>query len=83
MENRLLANFPYWNPDSEIVTSGERSPGSIGVEGKQQKKSKNYTKNALRVADNAMIEGACIHREARRWSNVEGEEEEKISGKQK
>ena len=41
-------------------------PGSIGVEGKQQKKSKNYTKNALRVADNAMIEGACIHREARR-----------------
>jgi hypothetical protein len=27
---------------------------------------KNYTKNALRVADNAMIEGACIHREARR-----------------
>ena len=37
-----------------------------GVEGKQQKKSKNYTKNALRVADNAMIEGACIHREARR-----------------
>ena len=58
-------------------------PGSIGVEGKQQKKSKNYTKNALRVADNAMIEGACIHREARRWSNVEGEEEEKISGKQK
>ena len=41
-------------------------PGSIGVEGKQQKKSKNYTKNALRVADKAMIEGACIHREARR-----------------
>jgi hypothetical protein len=40
-------------------------PGSIGVEGKQQKKSKNYTKNALHVADNAMIEGACIHREAR------------------
>ena len=41
-------------------------PGSIGVEGKQQKRSKNYTNNALHVADNAMIEGACIHREARR-----------------
>ena len=66
----------------EILDYGT-SKNSIGVEGKQQKKSKNYTKNALRVADNAMIEGACIHREARRWSNVEGEEEEKISGKQK
>jgi hypothetical protein len=41
-------------------------PGSIGVEGKQQKRSKNYTNNALHVADNAMIEDACIHREARR-----------------
>ena len=28
--------------------------------------SKNYTNNALHVADNAMIEDACIHREARR-----------------
>ena len=41
-------------------------PGSIGVEGKQQKKSKNYTKSALYVAGKAMIEDACIHREARR-----------------
>jgi hypothetical protein len=41
-------------------------PGSIGVEGKQQKKSKNYTKSALYVADKVMIEEACIHREARR-----------------
>ena len=58
-------------------------PGSIGVEGKQQKKSKNYTKSALYVAGKAMIEDACIHREARRWSNVEGEEEEKMSREQK
>ena len=41
-------------------------PGSIGVEGKQQKKSKNYTNHALYVANKAMIEDACIHREARR-----------------
>ena len=41
-------------------------PDSIGVEGKQQKKSKNYTKGASYVADRARIEGACIHREARR-----------------
>ena len=41
-------------------------PGSIGVEGKQQKKSKNYTNHALYVADQAMIEDALIHREARR-----------------
>jgi len=41
-------------------------PDSIGVEGKQQKKSKNYTKRALYVADKALIEDACIYREARR-----------------
>ena len=41
-------------------------PDSIGVEGKQQNKSKNYTKGALFVADKARIENACIHREARR-----------------
>ena len=58
-------------------------PDSIGVEGKQQKKSKNYTKGASYVADNAMIEGACIHREARQWSNVKGEEEKKMSREQK
>ena len=58
-------------------------PGSIGVEGKQQKKSKNYTKGALYVADKALIEDACIYRESRRWSNVEGEEEEKMSREQK
>ena len=58
-------------------------PDSIGVEGKQQKKSKNYTKRALYVADKALIEDACIYREARRWSNVEGEEEEKMIREQK
>ena len=41
-------------------------PGSIGVEGKQQKKTKNYTKGASYVADRAMIENACIKREGRR-----------------
>ena len=41
-------------------------PGSIGVEGKQQKKSKNYTKHASYVADIALIENACIKREALR-----------------
>ena len=40
-------------------------PGSIGVEGKQQKKSKNYTTGALHVADKARIENACINRELR------------------
>ena len=39
---------------------------SIGVEGKQQKKTKNYTKGASYVADRAMIENACIKREGRR-----------------
>ena len=41
-------------------------PGSIGVEGKQQKKSKNYTKHASHAADKALIEDACIKREALR-----------------
>ena len=41
-------------------------PGSIGVEGKQQKTSKNYTKHASYVADKALIENACINREALR-----------------
>ena len=58
-------------------------PGSIGVEGKQQKKSKNYTKGASYVADRARIENACIKRELRHWSNVKGEEEEEMSREQK
>ena len=41
-------------------------PGSIGVEGKQQKKSKSKTQWALHVAGRAMIEDACKKREARR-----------------
>ena len=41
-------------------------PGSIGVEGKQQKKSKNYTKHALYHANRAQIEDACIRGEALR-----------------
>jgi hypothetical protein len=41
-------------------------PDSIGVEGKQQKKSKNYTKHASHAADKALIEDACIKREALR-----------------
>ena len=48
------------------VTERFDMPGSIGVEGKQQKKSKNYTKGALYVADKALIEDACIYRESRR-----------------
>ena len=49
------------------VTEGQiHMPGSIGVEGKQQKKSKNYTKHASYVADKALIENACINREALR-----------------
>ena len=41
-------------------------PDSIGVEEKQQKKSKNYTKHALYHANRAQIEDACIRGEALR-----------------
>ena len=47
------------------------------MEGKQQKKSKNNTERALYRADREKIEDALVLREARRWSNVEGEEKEK------
>ena len=60
----LIFVFFFSGSDAERLRDRFDMPDSVGIEGKQQKKSKNYTKHALYTANRALIEDACIIRES-------------------